>query len=756
VAACNNYNHVQEHNTVIQQIQRPPLELWGGIEGTVNRVGDRYFDQMVRNGHDCRQDDLDRIAGLGITALRYPVLWERVAPNGLPSADWSWPDARLARLRALGVRPIVGLVHHGSGPAHTSLIDPAFPEGLAAYAGAVAARYPWVEDYTPVNEPLTTARFSALYGHWYPHTRDDCSFARALLIQCKATVLAMEAIRVVNPHAHLIQTEDMGKSYGTPHMAYQADFENQRRWLSFDLLCGRVLERHPLWGYLRDCDIPEDEILWFQDHPCPPDVVGINSYLTSERWLDERVERFPTRDVGGNGRDTYADVAAIHMLPDGIAGQRVLLREAWERYGLPVAVTEAHLGCSREEQMRWLVEVWEAAQANRAEGVDVRAVTVWSLLGAFDWNSLVTREAGFYEPGAFDVRGPTPRLTALGAVAAELAAGQEPSHPVINGPGWWRRHERFIFGAPDMAASIEMPLRADSPVPPLLILGAGGALGSTFARLCAIRGLEAVALSRAELDIADRAAVEAYIAALRPWAVVNAAGYVRVDEAERDRASCLAVNSMGAANLAAACARHGIRLLTFSSGLVFDGAKGAPYVEEDLVAPLGVYGQSKAAAERQVLELLPAALVVRASACFGPWDDDNFVARTLRALARGERPLAVEDEVITPTYMPDLVHTSLDLLIDGERGIWHLANQGAVTWAELGRLAAVRARLDPEGVTPISGRSLQRPARRPAYRALGSARGLLLPPLEEAIGNFLVDSAWQPVAPPHAEALGRE
>src|SRR3712207_2719887 len=89
------------------------------------------------------------------------------------SADWAWADERLGRLRELGITPIVGLVHHGSGPRHTSLIDPAFADGLAAFARAVAERYPWVAYYTPINEPLTTARFSGLYGHWYPHGRDQ-------------------------------------------------------------------------------------------------------------------------------------------------------------------------------------------------------------------------------------------------------------------------------------------------------------------------------------------------------------------------------------------------------------------------------------------------------------------------------------------------------------------------------------------------------------------------------------------------------
>lgn len=91
----------------------------------------------------------------------------------------------------LGIRPIAGLVHHGSGPRHTSLIDPGFPEKLAKFADAVAQRYPWISHYTPVNEPLTTARFSGLYGHWYPHERDDLMFAKVLIHECRATVLSM-------------------------------------------------------------------------------------------------------------------------------------------------------------------------------------------------------------------------------------------------------------------------------------------------------------------------------------------------------------------------------------------------------------------------------------------------------------------------------------------------------------------------------------------------------------------------------------
>src|SRR3954464_6154387 len=90
------------------------IEVWGGIECTVNRLHDEWFDQTVRTGHDKRIQDLDLIADLGLTTLRYPVVWERVASRVDGPYDWAWTDERLARLQELGIRPIAGLVHHGS------------------------------------------------------------------------------------------------------------------------------------------------------------------------------------------------------------------------------------------------------------------------------------------------------------------------------------------------------------------------------------------------------------------------------------------------------------------------------------------------------------------------------------------------------------------------------------------------------------------------------------------------------------------
>jgi dTDP-4-dehydrorhamnose reductase len=722
-------------------------ELWAGVECTVNRVGDNYYDQLERNGHAGRAHDLELFAELGIRAIRYPVLWERTAPDGIERADWSWADERLTRLRDLGVRPIVGLLHHGSGPRQTSLVDKCFPEKLARYARAVAERYPWVDAYTPVNEPLTTARFSALYGHWYPHERSDLSFARALLTQCRAVVLAMRSIREVNPAAQLVQTEDLGKTFSTRTLSYQATFENERRWLSYDLLTGRVAEGHPVWDYLLWVGINAGELEWFTDNHCPPDIIGINHYLTSERFLDERTGRYPACTHGGNGRHRYADVEAVRVRAEGTAGPGALLLEAWERYGLPIAVTEAHLGCTREEQLRWLKEVWDGAlRVRREDGADVRAVTAWSLLGAYDWNSLLTRAEGHYEPGVFDLRGPKPRPTALARMLKDLAAGRDHDHPVLNAPGWWRRLDRLHYppvgpaqrtarqrARQSKAHGVNMRLGATRP---LLITGATGTLGRAFARLCEIRGLSYCLLTRREMDIADAASVERALSEYEPWAIVNAAGYVRVDDAEREPELCLRENLHGPTVLARACASSHTALLSFSSDLVFDGRKQSPYVEGDQTAPLNVYGRSKAEAERAVLAAHPASLMIRTSAFFGPWDEYNFVTVALRTLLSGRALVAAGDATVSPTYVPDLVQASLDLLIDGERGLWHLANRGAVTWAELARAVADLAGLEPALVDERPTLSLRLAARRPAYSVLTSERGHLLPSLEDALSRY--------------------
>ncbi len=282
------------------------------------------------------------------------------------------------------------------------------------------------------------------------------------------------------------------------------------------------------------------------------------------------------------------------------------------------------------------------------------------------------------------------------------------------------------------------------PVRPLVITGANGTLGKAFARLCELRGLPYTLFTHQELDIANPQAVITTLKALEPWAVVNAAGYVRVDEAEREFEACSRANAKGPAVLASACNQLGIQLVTFSSDLVFDGRQRSPYLESELPAPLCVYGRTKAQGETAVLSLCPTALVVRTSAFFGPWDHANFVTMTLSQLAAKRPIVAANDLVISPTYVPDLVHASLDLLIDGESGLWHLANRDAITWVDLARQAAALAKLDAHSVEGCTAEELGLVAPRPKYSVLGSERGMLLPPLEDALVRYLreCEIAW--------------
>lgn len=271
---------------------------------------------------------------------------------------------------------------------------------------------------------------------------------------------------------------------------------------------------------------------------------------------------------------------------------------------------------------------------------------------------------------------------------------------------------------------------------PILITGATGTLGRAFRRICDERGLASRLTSRAELDITSEGSIAAALDRHAPWLVVNTAGYVRVDDAEGDRERCRRENALGPGQLARACARAGVALVSFSSDLVFDGRKGEPYEEHDTPRPLCVYGRTKLEAEQRVQDAHPAALVVRTSAFFGPWDEHNFVAQSLRELAAGRTVRAASDATVSPTYVPDLVHACLDLAIDGEAGVWHLANVGATTWEELARSAARLHGYADDRVVGVPMSALPLRAPRPPFSALGSARGLLLPRLDDALGRY--------------------
>ena len=707
------------------------MEIWGGIECTINRVGDQYFDQLTYQGHYTRKEDLKMLSDLGIKKIRYPILWERHLPEKNGVIDWSFTAGQVEYLNANNIDVIAGLVHHGSGPAYVNILDESFSVGLAAYAEQVAVQFPWIKYYTPVNEPLTTARFCGLYGLWYPHKNDDASFLRILYNECKATALAMEAIRRINPKAMLVHTEDIGKTHSTKLLKYQAEFENKRRWIGLDLLCGMVDESHALYGYLVKHGISEDELRYFSENPCPPDILGFNHYITSERFLDENLNIYPLHTHGRNGKHAYADVEAVRSSDAVLDGPEKLLRDAWLRYKKPLAITEAHLHCGREDQLRWLNYIIQAAEGLQAEGVDIRGVTIWSLFGAYGWDRLLTTAERNYESGAFDVRTGDARPTQIAKMVAGLAKGIAYSHPVLEQQGWWLRNDRIVYPRSGVANIIINP----GPHP-LLIIGSDSTLGRALAETCNHRNINFVGLSGQQIKFSSINEIEAAINKYKPWAVVNAADFYQVEDAELDRENCFLTNTVIPANLAICCKKLGVQLLTFSSDQVFDGQKNSEYTESDRVNPLNLLGLSKARAEEQVLTAYPEALVVRSSEIFSNLADDSAMSRMVAALSRRESVDVADDVFISPTLVSDLINSSLDLLIDGEAQIWHVANQGTISWADLAREVAARAGYSSALLVRKPYAELNFNAARPSYSGLTSDRGVFLPTLENALDRY--------------------
>jgi dTDP-4-dehydrorhamnose reductase len=250
----------------------------------------------------------------------------------------------------------------------------------------------------------------------------------------------------------------------------------------------------------------------------------------------------------------------------------------------------------------------------------------------------------------------------------------------------------------------------------VLITGANGMLGRDLQ--AALAGHEVTALARADLDVTDAAAVAAAVHGHD--AVVNCAAYTKVDDAETHEDLAYAVNATGPANLAAACAATGARLVTVSTDYVFDGDATEPYAEDLPRDPINAYGRTKAAGEELALAAHPAGTyVVRTAWLYGE-HGPNF-ARTMLNLAKTKDAWSVvDDQLGQPTWTADLASQIVALLDAGApAGIYHGTNSGQATWYEFARAVLEESGLDPERFTPTDSASFVRPAPRPSYSVLG-------------------------------------
>jgi len=271
----------------------------------------------------------------------------------------------------------------------------------------------------------------------------------------------------------------------------------------------------------------------------------------------------------------------------------------------------------------------------------------------------------------------------------------------------------------------------------VLVTGAAGMLGRDLMLAAGNAGHDIVGFGRRELDVTDAASLEKKLDLERPDIVVNSASWTDVDGAETAEEAAFAVNGAGAGNVAAAAAALGVGVVHVSTDYVFDGAKGAPYVESDQPAPLSAYGRTKLAGEEAVAAANKRHFIVRSAGLFGI-GGNNFVETMLRLAASQSEVLVVRDQVGSPTYTWHLAYGIVRLIEGIEYGIHHMAAAGKCSWYEFAREIFEQAKVDCKvlsGTTEMLGR----PAPRPPFSALTSQRehAIRLPSWHDGLAGYL-------------------
>ena len=274
----------------------------------------------------------------------------------------------------------------------------------------------------------------------------------------------------------------------------------------------------------------------------------------------------------------------------------------------------------------------------------------------------------------------------------------------------------------------------------IAVFGANGQVGHALIRVAARRNIALGSFDRATADITDIGAVAAALDHARADAAINAAAYTAVDKAESEPDRAAAVNANGAAHLAEACAARDIPLIHISTDYVFDGTKTGAYVEDDRVAPLGVYGRTKAEGESAVREANPRAVIVRTAWVFG-LEGANFVKTMLRLGSERDVLRVVDDQHGNPTFADDLAEALLTIAASPQPGTFHLAGQGATTWCAFAR-EIFRLKGKGPRVEAITTAEYPTPARRPANTVLDCAKAkrtfaVELPPWNDGLSRML-------------------
>ena len=347
-----------------------------GVEDTFipqTRPGMRALDEYELMDHyRLWKSDFDLAADLGVSHMRWGVPWYRVNPEP-GKFDWKWIDEILEYLVVKkGIQPVIDLMHYGTPFwLENSFLNASYPERVADYAFAFASRYKdLVRFYTPLNEPTVNAEFCGKRGEWPPYLVGNDGYVKLLLPVVRGTVLSARAIREADTDAVLIQVEALGKAW-TKDERLTTAVKNwcEDRYLGFDLMTGCFSSHSHLFGFLQQHGVTDQDLSWFQKHAISPDVLGVNFYPISGGEFVMSDDGTPVMKIG---------------LKAEVLGE--VLQAAWERYHLPLMVTESGItALQMDERKRWMDGTVAATRQAISAGIPVLGYTWWPLFDMADW-----------------------------------------------------------------------------------------------------------------------------------------------------------------------------------------------------------------------------------------------------------------------------------------------------------------------------------------------------------------------------------
>ena len=358
------------------------MEILSGFEST-HIVGTGEDILRLTKHTDLYEYDLALARKSGLKTLRYPAPWHDIEKRrGV--YDWRWMDQVMACMQKLHLVPILDPLNHTSFPEwlNGGFAHPQFPEAYREFVTALAMRYPWVTNYSVINEPLVTTWFCGHEGMWYPYYRGDNAFV-AMLMNVGRAISEISHMLVSHvPNVKLIHVDAAEKHCAVDSKSqWHAGFCNERRFLMHDLILGRVNDTYPLYPYLTDHGMTADDVAWFQQHPARIDILGLDYYAHCEFEWSTKGRVWPNRTPEG-----FTAVAMEYV----------------NRYQLPVMLSETNIRGYHTDRLSWMKFMCEQCEllSERLTQLHLsfHGYCWFPLIDSTDWDTLVKEANGRVDP----------------------------------------------------------------------------------------------------------------------------------------------------------------------------------------------------------------------------------------------------------------------------------------------------------------------------------------------------------------------